>query len=506
MASSAVDASERNHTKNLIRRAAMHPTREVVDMALARFGFLSKDEEDLIHEKSLEVLDGMGVLVRSKHVLSMLADAGAVVDARTKVAKLPEDIVRGALKDAPGDFHLCARERENDIALPTCGAPHMTTDGLTVYMLDLDTGERRNAIGKDYADFARLADALDAVDFFWPIVTISDVRPEGHNLHELWTAFKNCTLHVQGDCTSAEHARTMIELGALVAGGAEELRRRPLFSCATDPVSPLSFDAGPVEAQAEFARAGVPVLCHSMAMSGMSSPVTVAGTIVTLNSENLASTVISQCASRGAPHIYGSCSAPADMMTGSINFLAPESVFISAAAGQMARRYGMPCMVANWGMGGKGPGMRLSMPEAFSYTLGAFAGSDLVSGIGGLDSAMGCSMGQMVLDSILWEDFRSFLRDVAVDAGAAALDVLQEVGHGNSFLAHPHTARNFRKELHIWNKDHLALETMPPSDMMAEADRTAKRILDQHEVPPLDNHIVETGDLLLKVRERKALR
>ena len=341
-------------------------------------------------------------------------------------------------------------------------------------------------------------------DFFWPIVTISDVPAETHNLHELWTAFKNCSMHVQGDCTSAGHARTMIELGSLVAGGAEELRRRPLFSCATDPVSPLSFDEGAVEAQAEFARAGIPVLCHSMAMAGMSSPVTVAGTVVTLNSENLASTVISQCACPGAPHIYGSCAAPADMATGGINFLAPESVFISSAAGQMAGRYSMPCMVANWGLGGKGPGMRLSLPEALAYTLGAFSGSDLVSGIGGLDSAMGCSMGQMVLDSVLWEDCRSFLRNVVVDEKTAAVEVLGDVMHGNSFLSHPHTAKNFRHELHVWDKGHMALQRMPASEMMAEAGRVAAGLLQEHEVLPLDEDVTEAGDAILRrADERK---
>lgn len=482
----------------------MPPSREGLGLAVARMGFLNRDEEDLVHQESIEALGEIGVLIRSERVLSMLAESGAVVDPKTKVAKMPEEMVKGALRDAPREFRLCAREKGNDIGLPARGTPHMTTDGLTVYMLDPDTGERRNATGKDFADFARLADALDAVDFFWPIVTISDVPPEGHNIHELWTALKNCTLHVQGDCTSAEHARIMIELGALIAGGHDELRKRPLFSCATDPVSPLSFDEGAVEAQVEFARAGVPVLCHSMAMSGMSSPVTVAGTVVTLNSENLASTVISQCASRGAPHIYGSCSAPADMKTGGINFLAPESVFISAAAGQMARRYGMPCMVANWGMGGKGPGMRLSMPEAFSYALGAFSGSDLVSGAGGLDSAMGCSMGQMVHDSFLWEDFLSFLRDVAIDHEAAALDVLRDVGHGDSFLSHPHTARNFRKELHTWDKEHLALAAMPPSDMVAEADRTAREILTGHEATPLDEDMVGEGDQLVREHDKRA--
>jgi len=478
-------------------------TKEERKVAVARLRFLSSDEEELVHEKSLETLSEIGVLVRSESVLSLLDDSGASVDKRSQIARVPEGMVSDALKKAPSEFRMCARDRANDIEVPTAGAPHLTTDGLTLYMKDLETGEKRNATRSDFAEFARLADALEAVDFFWPIVTISDVPSSSHNLHELWTAFQNCSLHVQGDCTDPLDARKMIELGALIVGGQEELRRRPVFSCATNPISPLSFDKGAVEAQVEFARAGVPILCHSMSMSGMSAPVTLAGTIVNLNAENLASIVISQCASPGAPHIYGSCSMPADLMTGAINLFAPEGMMISAAAGQMARRYRRPCMVANWGMGGKGPGIQASLSEAFAYTLGVFSGSDLISGIGGLDCAKGCSMEQMVLDSIVWVNFRAFLRDFTIDDKMAALDVMREVGHGNSFLSHAHTGKNFRKELHFWDKDDLALEATLSSEMLPKARRIAKELLKEHEVPTLEREVVRRGELVLKEHDRE---
>lgn len=471
-------------------------------MAVARLRFLSSDEEDLVHEKSLEVLSEMGVLVRSESVLSLLGDSGANIDKKNMVARIPEALVGDALKSAPASFKMCARDRTNDIEVPTTGTPHLTTDGLTLYMIDIDTREKRNATRSDFAEFARLADALDAVDFFWPIVTISDVPSTSHNLYELWTAFQNCSLHVQGDCTDAVDARRMIELASLIAGGEEKLRRRPIFSCATNPISPLSFDKGAVEAQVEFARAGIPVLCHSMSMSGMSAPVTLAGTIVNLNAENLASIVISQCASRGAPHIYGSCSMPVDMMTGAINFCAPEGVLISAAAGQMARRYRRPCMVANWGLGGRGPGIQVSLSEAFAYASSAFSGSDLISGIGGLDHAKGCSLDQMVLDSIVWDNFRAFLRDFKIDDRTAALDIMRQVGHGKNYLSHAHTGKTYREELRIWDRSNLALEATLSDEMLPRARSIAKKLLKEHEVPKLDKETLRRGELILKATNR----
>ncbi|HUV61062.1 MAG TPA: trimethylamine methyltransferase family protein [Thermoplasmata archaeon] len=466
-------------------------------MAAVRWKCLNSDEEELIHEKSIETLSDIGVLVRSASVLSMLEAAGAIVDASTRVAKMPESMVMDALEKAPVAFRLCARNRVNDVVLPSDGAPHLTTDGLTLYMLDMDTGERRNATRRDYSSFAKLADALGAIDFFWPIVTISDVPPQCHSAYELWTAFGNCSMHVQGDCTDAPDARRQIELASLVAGGMDELKQRPLFSVATNPISPLSFDEGAVEAQVEFAKAGVPILCHSMSMPGTSSPVTMAGTLVNINSENLASIVITQCASPGAPHIYGSSSAPVDMRTGAIDFSAPEHLFISAAAGQMARRYRRPCMVANWGMGRDGPGIQVSFSESFSYVSSVFSGSDLIPGIGGLDCSKGCSLEQMVIDSYIWDNFRAFLRDFRVDDGTAALDVMRDVGHGNCYLTHGHTARNYRNELWMWDRKKLSLESTLSDKMLPEAKEAAKTLLASHEVVPLDRDITEEGERVL---------
>ena len=466
-------------------------------MASVRWKCLSREEEDLLHRKSIEVLEGIGVLVRSESVLSMLKAAGASVDDKNRVARISERMVTEALNSAPRTFRLSARDNANDLSLPTEGIPYMTTDGLTLYMLDIDTGERRDASRRDFADFARLADALNAIDFFWPIVTISDVPARCHSAYELWTSFENCALHVQGDCTDAVDARRQIQLASIIAGGEEELRKRPLFSSATNPISPLSFDEGAVEAQVEFARAGVPILCHSMSMPGSSSPVTLAGTIVNINCENLASIVITQIASPGAPHIYGSSSAPTDMRTGAIDFSAPEHLFISAAAGQMAKRYHRPCMVASWGLGREGPGVRTSFSETFSYISSVFSGSDLIPGIGALDCSKGCSLEQVVLDSYVWDNFRAFLRDFEIDERTVAMDVTREVGQGNCYLTHVHTARNYGTSLHRWDADKLSLESTSSDSMMPEMRETARAILRDHRATPLEDGVREEGERIL---------
>lgn len=471
-------------------------------MAKSVLKFLEKEEEELIHSQSIRVLEELGVMIHSDSVLRMLEEMGAIVDTQRKIAKLPESLVLESLKKAPKEFVLCSRNRRKDISLPTKEFPYIATNGLSIYMTDLETGRKRPTTRKDLAMFARLADALDAVSFFWPQVTASEVPDMAHNVHELWTSMQHTVKHVQGDSLNADDARMQIRLGALVAGGEKELRRRPIFSVTSCPIAPLSFEKGAVEAQVEFAKAGIPISSMSMSLSGLSAPVTIAGTIVNANAENLASITITQCASPGTPHLYASESTPIDMSSGMINYKANESPMIASALAQMAKRYGLPCVVGQWGADGDKPGLPVSFNELATIAMTMLSGTDCCSGMGGLESAKGASLEQMVIDAYLWENFRPILRSMTVNEETIAFDVMKEVGHGNSFLSHPHTAKYLRKELFFPDRKKLAWEATLSSKMVGEAREIVKRTLKEHEVEMIDADIIKTGDSMIREFEK----
>jgi trimethylamine--corrinoid protein Co-methyltransferase len=466
-------------------------------MATARLRFLESEEEEFVHEHSVRVLEDIGVLIRSQRVAKMLADHGAKADKKG-IVKIPESLVTEALRKAPKEFKLCARDPKKDLSIPVSSAPFIATDGLTVYMYDLETGKKRTTTKKDLADFARLADALGGVDFFWPVVTAYDVPTVSHNVYEMWTSLMNCTKHVQHDSITADEARIEVALASLLVGGEKELKKRPIFSVVSCPIAPLSFEEGAVEAQVEFAKAGIPVASMSMSLSGLSAPVTMAGTIINANAENLASLVISQVASPGAPHIYSFESMPIDMQTGYMNNSAPELPLISAAGAQMAKRYGRPSMIGGWGVGGDTPGIATSLLDCLPYILTVLTGTDLVPGIGALECAKGAALEQVVIDSYLWEDVRGFIRSFKFDEKTAALDVMKQVGHGESFLTHPHTAANMRRELFFFNKKRQSWWATLSDSMVPEARGIARKLLAEHEVPKVDKSIVKQGEEMIK--------
>jgi len=467
-------------------------------MALARLKLLDKNEEDLIHEQSLRCLKEVGMLVKSPIIRNMLKGAGADVDEKTEIVKFPEGLVMDCIKKAPKSFTLYGRDKKHDMHLPVDGIPYVGTTGLSIHMTDLDSGATRTAKVKDVADFAILGDALDEVNFLWSVIIPRDVPEQAHTAYEVWHSLINSGKHHQQiECRNAEDARMQMKLAGLLCGGAEELRKRPIFSVLVSPDSPLVMRKDAMEAQVELAKSGIPIICMTMPLSGITGPVTIAGTLTLINSENLASLVVTQLANPGNPHIYGSDGVPGDMKTGDVAYEAPEVPAIFAGLGQMAKRYGIPCIVGDWGLcGDSTPGIGRSFSEMSSTALDTFSGTDLTSGIGSTDVAKGASLEQMVIDNYVWKNWKGFLRRFEISEEKAALDITKSVGHGNTFLTNSHTVRNFKKELYFRDKSHRDWEATLSNAMVPEAREIAKKMLREHRPMPVDKSILKEGERL----------
>ncbi len=473
-------------------------------MARAEMTFLNEREEALIHEQSVRILEKVGVKIHSRSVLKLLEERGAAVDHDAMIARLPERLVEDSLETAPKQFALCARDPAHDLQLPAHPYPYATTSGLAVKVTDHRTGEYRSSTREDAGQFAKLGDALDRVDFLWTSLTANDVPANAHGPHELWATLQNTSKHVQGvTIQSAEDARVQIELAALVAGGSDALRKRPLMSVISCPIAPLSFEEGAIEAQVEFARAGIPICSMSMSMGGITAPITVAGTITNANTENLASIVITQAANPGAPHVYTSESAPMDMQTGAINYSAPDKTLIGIGLGQMAKRYRLPCLVSDIGFGDEThPNIGPFSDLAIQF-LGTPSHTDILTGMGCVDAAKGCSFGQLVIDSYIWECIREFMKEVQITEERIGFDAIAEVGPGRHFLKSKHTVRYMREELTQWDAEKLEMLALDAADLIGEANRIAERLLKEHRVLPIDDDLVRQGDEIIRAYESR---
>jgi len=461
-------------------------------MSAGRISILSSDDMERVHESTLRLLNEPGICVQSERALKLLEARGAKTDRKTMRARLPEDLVKETIKLMPKTIRLSARNPKQDMIAPKNGLPFMATNGTGVYVIDLETGEKRTSMGKDLRDLLVLCDAIDSLDYVWPLVTAHDGPANAHGLNDLVIALRSTTKHFQGEAMSGGEAADMVEVGAAVAGGKDALAKRPLFSVVQCPICPLEFEKGSVEAVMEFAKAGIPVVSMAMALCGLTAPVTIAGATAIVNAENLASFAISQMTKPGAPVIYSSESSRINMMTGEIHYGAMEQVFIAAAVAQMAKRYGAPTMVGTFGVGlhGDRPGISSDPGELVFETMTNMTLTDFSSGIGGLDQAKGASLEQIIIDSDLWELIRSMRRDVAFDKEHFVEDLIASVGPGGNFLKVPHTAKNMRRELFLPSNEKAKFYesyrlNRDGKKIVEQARERAKSILRTHRPEPI---------------------
>jgi len=111
----------------------------------ATLNFLSGDEIERIHEASLRILKETGIRVDSEKVRKLLAKNGAVVN--DKIVKIPSSLVEEAIKKAPQEITLGARDSKWDLKIPSNDLPFLSTSGFSSFVDDFETGKRRKSTG-----------------------------------------------------------------------------------------------------------------------------------------------------------------------------------------------------------------------------------------------------------------------------------------------------------------------------------------------------------------------
>jgi len=476
-------------------------------MARGKLTFFDGDDIKRVHGASLRMLEEIGILLRSKSVEKMLLDAGAARIKGSKRVAIPERMVKDALYSAPKSILLAGRDGAKDMRIPSADNLFVAPGGEGVYIRDLVKGTQRYPTSEDLRDIAIIAESMPQIDFFWELVGAQDeTNEELKGLVEMKTSFSYTNKHLQGGALSAEEARRSIEMASVITGGPKELAKRPIFSSVECPLSPLTFEDGLSEAQVVLSRAGIPVVSMSASMSGLTSPVTIAGTVAQITAENLASLVISQTAKKGAPWIFSSDSVPADLKTGSIDYGALEAQLMRTAAGQMGRHYGLPTMVAGIGLE-KTVASLGGVTEGVPYMINqALVPSDLGSGLGGLDQAAGASLEALVADAWVWKIAREIIRNFDTDDDAISIQTVKEAVEDGSFLTKKHTMARFRKEMSSTVHPEAILtgrlSCEPRGALIKKAQEEAKKILSKPKTPVISkDEIRQLESIIAKARK-----
>jgi len=251
------------------------------------FKILSPEQEKKIHESCLQVLEQTGVSTTNKRLLQVMADHGQKVDFDEMRIRFDPDFVEQQRKKAPRNYTLHARNPDYD--LPLGGERGwLSTDGCPAHVWDIDTLQRRYSAKEDITRFTTVADALPQVGIQWQCCAANDkpvmVRPM-HETHAQWHATSKHIM--QMTAIDPFNAKGLVEMCRVIAGGADQLRARPIMSNFQCSISPLHWDEPTVDAMEIFAQAGIPVGMCALPLAGASAPLSVAGLMTIANAEIL---------------------------------------------------------------------------------------------------------------------------------------------------------------------------------------------------------------------------
>jgi trimethylamine--corrinoid protein Co-methyltransferase len=405
---------------------------------------LTPREVKQIHDASLEILENIGVLVRSEKARDIFASNGCQVDSATCVVKFPRKIVETYIQAFVPKFYFRGRDPQFDRTLPN-HRPVIVTASSAPNVIDPVTGDERRATSTDIANIAFLINELPGYDIF-SISTLAQDAPQGQlGLSRFYPALKNCLKPVRSNTPNMKELMQVLELGAIIAGSKEAYMERPLINHHFCPVvSPLTMDMEITEQLIYLTQKKLPVYCTVAPNAGMTSPMSLLGTLALGNAEFLVPSIMMQMIQPQTPLIYAVLSTVADLRQGNYAPGGIETGMLQMAHCQMARFYKVPSGgyigLTNAHLDDAQSGYETGM----GTTAAMLGGADMLNMGGLLSSLLTFDFAKAVIDNEIGLMLKRIHRGLKSSAEDICLDLIAKVGRGGSYLEETDTFNRMR--------------------------------------------------------------
>ena len=456
---------------------------------------LRPEQVDQIHDASIQILETAGIELWSADARRLFEEAGAIVDHDTTVVRVGADVIEHALSAAPSSFTLTPRNPDravelggNNIVFGLVAGPPAVHDRIN---------GRRQSNMVDYENFVRLAHYFNAIHMLGNQVSAPMELPANTRHLDCYRAnitYSDLAYH----CTAIGRGRALdgINMLAISRGMTlEEVADSPGVLTVVNVNSPRRMDGEMADGLIAMAEHGQPVSVTPFTLMGAMTPATLAGALVQANAEALFGIVLTQLAKPGAPVVYGSFTSNVDMRSGAPAFGTPENSKANVAAGQLARRYGLPyrssnCTAANTVDAQAAYEMQMALWGA------VLGGANIVyHAAGWMEGGLQASYEKLILDVEVLQNMMEFLTPVDTSDDQLALDAIARVPTGGHFFGDEHTMERYDTAFYQpmlsdwrtweqWNEDGARTATERATGIWQTA-------LDEYEAPPLDDAIAE---------------
>jgi len=465
---------------------------------------LTPEEVKRIHNATLWIIEKVGVRFPSKRALDIWEANGATIDREKMIVRAKPELIEEALKKCLPAYVLAARDPQQDCALDG-NHVFLGTDGCGVEVIDIETKQKRTSCLQDVADIARVADGTEEVGFHWVPVSAQDMPAQTRGLYEVKAIWENSTKHVQTESIYSVHeAKAAIEMAALIAGGKDKLRERPVLSLMQCTAPPLGHDGGSLDAALLAAEVGIPTGFMTMAACLTTGPATMAGNLVVGNAEVIAGTALLQLAYPGAPVFYAAAQTASDLRTGAYTGGGPEDFLFGAATNVLSDFYNIPLSMGSFATGAKEPNWQAGIEGSLSTFMASVVMSDMLLGCGFLHGSRIWSYAEMMMDCEIFSIIHKMMQGIVVNDETLALDTIATVGPGGHFLAQKHT-RNHMRGLFLpqfMDRRPYGEWENKKDDARDWALAKARKTLKEHQPEPLDPKISTEMEKIIKSVEK----
>jgi len=448
------------------------------------------DDESLrkIDEAAVRLLARSGCRIEHEGMLKLLEGAGCRIDASAKRCYFPEKLVRDVVASFGGklgpDVEIEGRWNPQN---------HLAHGGSYPHLLDWPSGHRRLATKQDVIDMAKMGHSLPEFKALGRVLTCAEADPR---IEPLWTTLaiaRTTNKPVgQGELFHADHIEPLVRMGEILTGKKDDTS---LVASCDFFISPLIMDRKQAECFLEKRRLGIVNLPGTMPISGMSAPVTIAGTVTIAVAELLAGWVMGYVVN---PEVYGLgivSSGSLDMRTTSACFGSPEALLQDMTTVQLCRRlYNMQVFPATGYVDCKRPGLEAVFQKMYPLVSSAFGNWLHPPSSGLLSAGQDYSPVQHMLDAEIHGAVDRFYGGFAIDEETLALELTESMMRGDSvnFLDTEHTRQHFKSEQwyprwfdrSLWQGE--AVERDAEHEMLERIDRHCKDAIERYEPPDID--------------------
>jgi trimethylamine--corrinoid protein Co-methyltransferase len=350
--------------------------------------------------------------------------------------------VEKSLRTVPREFILRGQHPSKDITLsdqsPPRARPVMSLD----WIADYGVKRRREVTRQDLEAWVRVADALPNLDLVTGIYPW-DVPLE---TRDVWAAEAMLRLSTKPILMAPYSGKTVEWVARMLSVLPDQ--RAPKVIVFSSCNSPLIYSQGQMDGLLAAADHDLPVMVNSSAVTGVTAPITRAGTLVMMNAEILAGIVVAQLAKPGTKVIYAGHPVVLDMQTSIASMGTTGVGLLAAALVDLGRSYGIPTASNGLTTDSHTCDEQAAVEKLITGYLAVLSGAALNGGAGSLATVGTASLEQLVIDDDMYERILQICEGIDVNPDTLGLDVIASVGPNRQFLAEPHTLKYLRREFH----------------------------------------------------------